>query len=237
MTRIIVTFEDKRDRRYNYPSIGQSPVTEYRSVYIATTIVFLMLIALSFLVQHVSVYSRAIFLISWFLCLVIIPAMRSEVIHWLCKKKMWGEPVIIIGLNNRTPGLIQSLESHPEYGFKPTLILNFSEHEKDKNSFRGIPVLNITNNLKIKDLGNHFNIQTVMVISADLDQEKVNHFLKAARFHFSRTIVIPEKQLGSHWVTPLDIGGVLGFETKKNLLSSSHQISKRILPRFHVAIK
>jgi Undecaprenyl-phosphate galactose phosphotransferase WbaP len=212
-----------------YPTIGQNPITQFRSINIATTVVFLILAAFSLVVQHINVYSRAVFLISWVLCLLIIPTMRRSTIRFLCKKNMWGDPVIIIGLNNRTADLVQLLGTNLEYGFVPKIIFNFSDLENGGNSFSGIPVLKMPKDFNIMNFGEYSNIHTAIVIGSDLDQEMIDHFLKEGYFYFPRIILIPEKQLGSLWVTPLDIGGVLGFEIRQNLLNTNHQIIKRVV--------
>jgi Undecaprenyl-phosphate galactose phosphotransferase WbaP len=219
-----------------YPGIGQSPITEFRSLTIATTIVFLILAALSFVMLHMNVYSRAVFILSWVLCLLLIPTMRSIVVRALSKRNLWGDPVIIIGLNERTRDLVKMLLDHPDYGFIPTMILNFAGAENNNGPLEGVPVLNIPRNFKIRDLGRYAKIQTAIVITDDSDQALVNPFLKEGHFHFSRIVIIPERQLGSLWVTPFDIGGMLGFEIKQNLLSSTHRLFKRVVDLLLVAV-
>lgn len=219
-----------------YPGIGQSPITQFRSIYIATTVIFLVLGALSFVVKVMNVYSRGIFLISWILCLLFIPTIRNWIIRILSKNNLWGDPVIIVGLNDRTTELVQMLITHPEYGFIPTLILSFTAHKGDNQSLFDIPILKITKEFVVTDLGQLTNVLTAIVIPSDIDQKLVNHFLQEGNFYFSRIVMVPEKTLGSLWVTPFDIGGVLGFEIKQNLLSTSHRIIKRFLDLFIIIV-
>lgn len=211
-----------------YPGIGQSPITEFRSLVIATTLIFLLLAALSFVVVHMHVYSRAVFLISWLICLVSIPITRHFVIRQLSIHKMWGEPVVIIGMNERTVDLVQQLQKTPDYGFSPAVILSFLKHDSPEAP-AGIPVIHVPATFRIEDLGDHGELQTAVVLAAGDEKPLVDQFLREGQFHFSRIVMIPERQLGSLWVTPFDIGGMLGFEIRQNLLSNTHRVFKRIL--------
>lgn len=212
-----------------YPGIGQSPVTEFRSLVISTTLIFLLLAALSFVVVHMHVYSRAVFLISWILCLVSIPFGRRTTIRLLSHHGMWGEPVVMIGMNASTMDLVEQLQKNPEYGFSPSVVLDFLQKQNHDHRMNGIPILHVPAAFRIQDLGDHGELQTAIVLSSVEDQPLIDEFLREGQFHFSRIVMIPEKQLGSLWVTPFDIAGVLGFEIRQNLLSSTHRLFKRVL--------
>ncbi len=219
-----------------YPGIGQSPITAFRSIYIATTVIFLVLGALSFVVKVMNVYSRGIFLISWVLCLMIIPAIRNLVIHFLSSKRLWGDPVIIIGMNDRTREIVEMLVTHPEYGFIPMAILNLQNGKETGKSLFDIPILQAGEKFIPSSLGDYYTVQTAIVISSDSDEKVVNTFAKQSHMHFSRIVIIPQKTLASLWVTPFDIGGVLGFEIRQNLLNSAHRMIKRLVDLLLITI-
>lgn len=219
-----------------YPGIGKSPIAEFRSLTIATTIIFLLLAALSFVVVHMPVYSRAVFLISWVLCLITVPMARHRVIRDMCRRNLWGESVVIVGITANTHNLVEMLQSHPEYGFMPEFILSLREVQEGESTIRGVPIYQVPADFQVERLGNHGRIQTAIVIPSQEDQPLTDQFLREGQFHFSRIVMILEKQLGSLWVTPFDIGGILCFEISQNLLSSTHRLFKRVLDLILVTI-
>ena len=191
-----------------YPAIGLSPISESRAIYVSTTTVFLILGALTFIVKNMGQYSRGVFFLSWIL---------------------WGDPVVIIGYSDRSRELVQQLIQHPEFGFTPYTILDFSAMEEHEQHYQGIPVLRVQGELKINELGKFSNIQTAIVVTSVSNQLQVNQFLKTGQFLFSRVIMIPAGELTNLWVSPFNIGGVLGFELKQNLLSTPHRLIKRFM--------
>jgi Undecaprenyl-phosphate galactose phosphotransferase WbaP len=210
-----------------YPSIGLSPITELRSIFISTSAVFLILGALTFFEKQIGQYSRGIFFISWILCLFILPKIRNIIVNILSKKGLWGDPVVVIGFNDHSRELIQQLILHPEYGFFPCAIFNFFPGNP-KQQYLGIPIQNVRRNIKSENLGRSPNVQTAIIVTSEIDQPQINQFLKNRQFNYSRVIMFPSGDLENLWVAPLDIGGILGFDVKQNLLSKSHQFFKRV---------
>ena len=161
-----------------YSVVGQSPIITLRLIIVATSLVFLFLSSYTFYFQKINVYSRGIILVSWILSLLFVPFFRSSIIKLLSRRRLWGEEVIIIGLNNRTEKLIQLLFSQPEFGLIPVFILDFSSYKSNEKPILQIPIFNISEDIDFNLLRQSSKIETAIIISDNSDQKIVRNFIK-----------------------------------------------------------
>ena len=211
-----------------YPGVGKSPITTFRSIIIATSLSFLLLAVFTFITKSGPVYSRGAFLVWWILCLLFLPAIRRGVVLFLARHGKWGEPVVLIGITNRTPELIETLREHPEYGLLPNSVLTFQKEALTTPEKFGIPVFYIPDLIESGQIQKIQYIPTAIVFSANNNIERINAFIQEYQYHVARMVVIPENIIGSLWVMPLDFGGILGYEVQQNLLNATHRAVKRV---------
>ena len=124
-----------------YPAIGMGPVTEFKAIYIATSLVFLLFGSLTFLTKVIDLYSRGIFILSWVFCLLLLPTMRSLCVKFLSKRGFWGDPVLVVGHNSHSKEIVKHLKEHPEYGLIPKVIMNYFPANPGRD-YLGVPILN-----------------------------------------------------------------------------------------------
>lgn len=106
-----------------YPGSLLPPAEEIKRLSLATSIGFLLLAAFFFLTKSSDIFSRTLFLTVWLLTLFLVPAGRSFVRGWFCRKPWWKTPAILMG----TPAALQQLRAElrdtARIGFSPVALL------------------------------------------------------------------------------------------------------------------
>lgn len=211
-----------------YPAIGKSPIEELRSLTISTTVVFLLLGTLSFYMHNAERFSRASFGIAWAFSLFMVPVSRN-IFRSICSMiGLWGEPVALIGYEKRGQQIWKFLKKNPQLGYKPVVVL-------DGNSTQDVPTIPLahlkrTHLLPDSPLTELDGVKTAILIPDETPDEFLSEVIEGQWHKFHRLIMISDTQNnGSVWVTPHDIGGILGLEVRQNLFSEMHQIIKRVM--------
>ena len=213
-----------------YPAIGVHPVEELRRLTITTTVCFLMLATLSFYIRNIDMWSRASFALSWALSTILIPITRWVMRYAACRLGLWGEPVAIIGFGSKGLHVYKLLKKNPQLGLKPRVIYSDSILNLDR-TYSDVTCLPLN---KFLDLAaNHWThpeINTAVVVSDELTSSQLEKIIKSKALHFKHVIILPkEHSIGSTWITPIDLEGVLGLEVRQNLLSPTQRIFKKVL--------
>jgi Undecaprenyl-phosphate galactose phosphotransferase WbaP len=106
------------------------------------------------------------------------------------------------------------------------LINGFSSHH---HPVPDLPMLKLQN-LTDDSLGLLRSIRTAILVQADIPESFLHSIIDQYGLRFSHLILIANtQQFGSLWVTPCDIGGVLGLRIHQNLISEWQQKLKRAL--------
>ena len=101
-----------------YPGIVFNPVTESRRLASATTVVFLVLAVLTFMLRVADVYSRLIFFTGWALTTVLIPVARMLVRRRFAHCAWWGYPTLVLVGSEQGRRVLSRLREHPDLGFR-----------------------------------------------------------------------------------------------------------------------
>ena len=211
-----------------YAVTGMSPVEEFRRLIMATTSGFLGMGTLSFYVRDVEAWSRASFGLAWLFALILIPLARELTRQVFCRWGWWGERAAIIGYGPRGQQISQYLLANPKLGIRPAVAINgFQQGAEPEIS---IPVLCaqdlITDRLKkeLKDL------RTAILVVDEIPPDFLTQIIENHWTEFPHLVMVSsEQQLGSLWITPYDIGGILGLEVRQNLLDIWQQRMKRLV--------
>lgn len=84
-------------RKGLYPGFGLGGVEILRRLSLATSLVFLVLTALDFVLKLPRVYSRMTILLLWGFALVLVPLGRFLFLLAVHRLPWWGEPCIVLG--------------------------------------------------------------------------------------------------------------------------------------------
>lgn len=211
-----------------YPAIGISPVEELRRLSLATTFMFLGLAAISFYVRNAEAFSRAAFGLAWILSLLLIPVGREVYRSLASRTPIWGEPVALYGFGERGRGLFVFLQKNPQIGLKPRVIIG--DPGDSTHLPEGVTFLTTAEILAGSANGTLADVHTAILVKDEIAPDIITRTIEEPLTHFAHLILLSDLlPIGSIWVTPYDMGGVLGLEIRQNLLSKRQQFAKRLL--------
>ncbi|MBR5867350.1 MAG: undecaprenyl-phosphate galactose phosphotransferase WbaP, partial [Spirochaetaceae bacterium] len=195
-----------------YPGIMLSPADEIRRLTISSACCFIG-IALSIAVETDG---KIVIVIAMLLALPIsifaLPLGRQISRTIFSKFKFWGVPVVIYIESMENTLVIDRLLNHPDFGYKPALIL--CKSCKDENmEYHGIPVM--TPNNEITEEIKKLEIKTAIIIETSSNLTESDEKLYTQIMNMYRyTIYIPHnKYISSLSATVRDFNGIIGFST------------------------
>jgi Undecaprenyl-phosphate galactose phosphotransferase WbaP len=201
-----------------YAPAGLGPVEELRRSVAGSSLVAMTLLAAAFLAKESEFYSRGLFVVSGALAAVIIPATRAIVKEACGGRTWWGVPVLILGTGPSARRVVAALRAMPGLGFKPVACL---DDEPPSPALPGVPYagpLALAQEVAAKGAVRHAVVAMPESVAA------VERFCSS----FRHVIVIPNLDgLASPWVSPSDLGGILGLEVRNNLLDPANRFVKR----------
>jgi Undecaprenyl-phosphate galactose phosphotransferase WbaP len=206
-----------------YPGIGISATEELRRLSISTSLLFLIVIALTFLLKTTAIFSRLVFFMAWLIALFLIPLAR-HLIRWICiHLRIWGEPVGVAGFPDRRVAEIANFFTRfPQKGLLPKAIF-VNEPDRlesgDYQIFSDQPV----------PASFHQTLKTVLVVVSDWNW--VGDNIDRYRDVFERVVLIrPQRDNFSLSDSiALDFNGVMGFQVQQNLLNPWSMAFKRLI--------
>ena len=207
---------------YSGASIG--PAEEFRRIFYTLTGVFITLGFANYAYRPDEyLYSRSILIGSWTACLFFIPANRF-VFRKLCTGlNLWGVPAVLIGSGKIARDVAENLTKHPEYGLR--LIGFFNEHASD---FLGLPFLGTLSD--IPAFAAKKSIQYAIIARDETDMDSMDGLIKEYGTLFPHVLFIPKPVAQSSvWITPRDLGGILGLEVRHNLQIPHTYLTKRCI--------
>ena len=191
-----------------YPGYGLTAIKELEKMSKATTLVFFLLAAASYLNKSFVDFSRSILLMAWIMAIIFLPIFHFILRNLLSRSKWYGTPVIIFGDGAWVEQVKSSLKAVRRLGWKieRTLSIESIETYKDKFDTHLIAVLAVPAN---SDIGS---------IPRSLSQ------------YFRKVVLVQESDyFGSLWVKPLDLNGRLGLEFNYHLLELPSRIIKQVI--------
>ncbi len=208
-----------------YAATALHPVEELRRLTISTSTVFLVLCGMVFLFRVLPAYSRAFFLITWLMALILLPLSRNLVRSKLAAKQWWGFPAFVIGSGPSAQAVIEAFNRRPELGIKPVAVFDTAARSAE---VCGLPVLGSPDFAGM--LARKMKIRYAIVASPELTKPEMGKLLGRYSEVFSHLLIVPEfLDFSSLWVDTIEIGGVLGLEVRQRLLLRSSRIAKGLM--------
>lgn len=207
-----------------YPALGMSAVEQFRNLTIATSILFLAIIAGTYFFQVSHEISRALIAASWLFCLITIPFNRTIIRHLVARAQLWGEPVAVIGFAPAAHRIASYFRRYPKVGLRPEILINVPD------DFRSLDELDRAAFIqRVVRLQQTANLSTLIVVYDRLDQMPIVR--EAFRDVFPKIVLIPAE------ANDLELGGVrvgqygnlLTFEIRHSLMDRPAQLQKRTI--------
>ena len=208
-----------------YPGFGLGAVELLRRLTLASSFIFLVLAAFSFVFRVPHHYSRGSFIIAVCLTLLLAPVSRLAALsvarHW----HWWPERVLLIGDGELAQRTIRSLRNARSLGYRPTGILVPSRgRHLPQPAIEGVPVVG-----SLADAEAFRRGVRVILVAADTNQVS-EHDLNGLQRDFRHVIWI--RSQGTARVEAVgvrNLGQVLGIEYVNQLLRRRNRWLKRTL--------
>ncbi len=209
-----------------YPGVGLAPAEELRRLTLATTLVYLVLGAGTFLFKEGDAYSRAVFVGAWAFSVVLVPLGRALVRHLFASKKWWGYPVVVLGAGKTGRMVVRALKRQPGLGLKPVAVLD--DDPEKQGALEGVPVVGGVELAPV--LARELGIRHAIVAMPGVPRHRLLELIERYGNVFPHLILIPDLfGFSSLWVSAQDLGGVLGLEVRQRLLLPGPRLVKRVI--------
>ena len=208
-----------------YPGIGLNAVQNMRSISRSISVVYLLLAASMVLLKDWWANSRGGFFLSWILALALVPTGRWLMNHLLGSLPWWRTPVMILGAGKTARAVIRNLHDNRVLAYQPVLCLD--DDLKKQGTCEGVPVVGSL--FKAKALAELHNIHYAIVAMPGISRGRLMMYMRQWIQIFPHILIIPDLfGIGSLWVEPHDLGGVLSLEVQHKLLNPLNRVVKRV---------
>lgn len=210
-----------------YPGYGINMVEQLRLTFRATTLVSLLLVTFSVLVEVGNQFSRPVLVGWWFLASVFVPLARALLRSLLSRTSLWGEPVIVLGAARTGEVIVNRLLRNPGLGLRPVAYLD-DDPGKHGTTTNGVPVVGPLS--LAPALARTHGSSHAIVAMPGLGRTRLTDVVGELSTVFPHIITIPDLLgLTSLWVSTRDMHGILGLELRQNLLFPLSRYLKRAL--------
>ena len=211
-----------------YPAVGISPVEELRKLASTTTLVVLILTAVSFWARNAETFSRLTLTLTWLFSIVLLPIARDLVRTLGVRLNIWGEPVAIIGFGKQGQKTVEFFQKNKKLGLKPVVILDTSgSNVYDSPNIR---VLKVNALYPKEGVGDLTDCKTALIMIADVPAKFMTMISSNQKGGWERLILIPNlEHISSFGVMSFDFGGVLGLEVRHSLYDLQQKAIKRTM--------
>ncbi len=208
-----------------YPGIPYHSAEELRRTTWLTTLVIVLLAALTFLVRG-GLPPRSLLLGTWLAALFLVPLGRHLVRRLAARRPWWGAPVIVLGAGRTGERIAVELRRRPEIGYRVVAMV-----DDDPATHGTVAGVQVVGGLERADvLARELGVTTAMLAMPGVGQERVLEILSRHAREFQRIVIVPVFHgLPTLWVAARDLGGVLALEVRQNLLMPWPRIAKRAL--------
>jgi Undecaprenyl-phosphate galactose phosphotransferase WbaP len=100
-----------------------------------------------------------------------------------------------------------------------------------------VPICDAENLLKDTRVEEMEGIHTAILVTSEIPPDFLNSIIEEHWSSFAHLVMVSfDHQVGSVWITPYDMGGILGLEVRQNLLSDLQQRLKRAMDYFIILL-
>jgi Undecaprenyl-phosphate galactose phosphotransferase WbaP len=202
------------------PGWGLGVVESIRRIYLLLITFFAGSTAALFLTKTTDTTSRLTLTLAFVLAGILIPFIRNGVKRLLIRYQLWGMLVVIYGHKDKTVELLQLLKESQGIGYIPVGI--FLADDEDIDELEGIPILEAAEDPYPYAHG-------AILLEPSTLRDTRPEFSEQVSLSYRNVLIVHE--LHTHaptlWLTPRDLGGVIGLEISTNLLDFWSRLLKQ----------
>lgn len=217
-----------------YPGIPLSPPDELRRITMTSTTVYLSATVAAWLITGLlDTTWWTVLGISWVFSLVMVPLMRDAVRQIASSRPWWGYSAVVVGSGPVTESVLHTLVNHPKIGIKPIAVIGDSPVHP--SSIAGVPIIGPIS--RIREFVQEYRFSYAIVPMSEMADHRTSRLIRRLSRLFKCVMVIPPiTHFSSLWVSPVDLGGFLGLESRCRLLDPGRQALKRVLDLLLIAL-
>lgn len=210
-----------------YPGLWMTADEELRRTVAACTLAGLVVILLTFVTKTGVTFSRPILAGWWLATLVLVPLHHLGLKQAFSVFNVGGLPAVILGANPVTDRILRGLQKQDLPPIRPVGI--FSEGGAEHpGEVRGIPVLGTLDDAVA--WAAQRRIETAVIALPGVSSRELVLLAEQLSTTFRRILVIPDLfGLSTVGTDVRDMDGILALEMRRNLLSWTSQLIKRVL--------
>jgi Undecaprenyl-phosphate galactose phosphotransferase WbaP len=141
--------------------------------------------------------------------------------------RVWRGISAVVYINDADGAfIIDRLVAHPEFGYKPVLIVNFGSAEI--NDYHGIPVRAFSD--EVHNTVHALGIKCAIILCGESKSKHFRPMVQEIRARYKHTILVPEpKSILTQSLSMRDFGGIIGFATINNHSKKLNILIKRMI--------
>lgn len=206
-----------------YPGFGLGGVEILRRLSLATSLVFLVLAALDFVLKLPHIYSRMTILLLWGFALVLVPLGRFLLLLAMRRVAWWGEPCIVLGTGSIAEHTVASLRGALTLGYRPIAVLA-SREESMTGTVGGVSVVGT---VESADRYAARGVRVAVMVDGPTEQWSPTQ-LAHLQSRFRQVLWVHRSgELPVEGVQLKNLGGVVGVEYVNQLLLLRNRVLKR----------
>lgn len=207
-----------------YPGIGLNAVQYLRSISRGISYVYLLMAASMVLTKDWWANSRGGFFLSWLLALLLAPTGRWLADHFFHDRSWWSVPVVILGAGDTARAVIRNLHQNRILGYRPVLCLD--DDPRRQGFCEDVPVMGSL--FEAESMAVARQLRCAIVAMPGMSRDRLATHMRRWVQIFPRILIIPNLfGVGSLWVEPRDLGGVLSLELQNKLNNPLNRMIKR----------
>ena len=224
-----------------YSEVPPALPEEMRLLGISTSIAYFSIAIFLFLGRG-DLPSRTVYVWSWFLSLGTVPLVRCALRSRFSRETWWRVPTVVFGAGELVPRVKEYLNKHAEAGL--LLKAHFvgqacMEGKKERENTSQYTCSGLEPLYSRSDLDTFIRLYprtcAIVVMERDAPLACRQDLIDLASLLFSSVIIVPEDFSEGEipfWVRPVEIGDVLCFKVRQNLLDPKRLTLKRAVDLF-----
>lgn len=208
-----------------YPAVGMGVVEEFKRLTISTTTMFLVMIALTYVMRGAEQYSRLVLGMAYLFTLVLVPLGRMLMRHAAVGLGVWGEPVMIVGPAGEALATARRFLRDPKLGIRPVAVIT----DEDVDGLAVPAGVLVKPEAMLGAAREAFNVQTVFALVCGLDELAAVRARYEDEFKRINVIKLGDDCLPILGVEAVAFGGMQGLQVRQSLLDGPAQLQKRVV--------
>lgn len=200
-----------------YQTISQPPHLEVKNIVLATSLTFLIILAMLFAIKSGDSYSRLILVGAWLISIFAIPLVRGFLRRRFAHASWWGRPLVICGTGPLVEEICKNLQKMPARGLRPVEKLVLEANDPMQSQ-------------KLAACAQRYHRPMILLSPPENGEPIAVSLITDAGRHFNAVLLIPlyNPSDACLWLTPRDLGTVVGLLVRQNLMDVRRLRVKRL---------